>query len=49
MKMDIAATTDDRSSFFMPLSSKSNISSADFVTFKGTGQVDTSTTSPARR
>ena len=39
--MDIAATTDDRSSFFMPLSSKSNISSADFVTFREPARVDT--------
>ncbi len=41
VKMDIAATTDDRSSFFMPLSSKSNISSADFVTFREPARVDT--------
>ena len=39
--MDIAATTDDRSSFFMPLSSKSNISSADFVTFREPARADT--------
>ena len=31
--MDIAAATDEGSSFFMPLSGKSNISYADFVTF----------------
>ena len=41
VKMDIAATTDDRSSFFMPLSSKSNISSADFVTFREPARADT--------
>ena len=41
VKMDIAATTDDRSSFFMPLSNKSNISSADFVTFREPARVDT--------
>ncbi|WP_418983610.1 translocation/assembly module TamB domain-containing protein [Alistipes sp.] len=34
VEMDIAATTDDNSSFFMPLSSKSNISNADFVIFE---------------
>ena len=32
--MNITATTADRSSFYMPLSGKSNISNADFVTFK---------------
>ncbi len=31
--MDIVATSDDNSTFFMPLSNKSNISYADFVTF----------------
>jgi len=31
--MDIAATTDDNSAFYMPLSSNPNISYADFVTF----------------
>ncbi len=41
VKMDIAATTDDRSSFFMPLSNKSNISYADFVTFREPARVDT--------
>ena len=41
VKMDIAATNDARSSFFMPLSSKSNISSADFVTFREPARVDT--------
>lgn len=34
VEMDIAATTDGNSTFFMPLSSKSNISSADFVIFE---------------
>lgn len=34
VEMDIAATTDGNSSFFMPLSSKSNISNADFVIFE---------------
>ena len=32
--MDITATSDDNSSFFMPLSSKTNISDANFVTFR---------------
>ena len=41
VNMDIAATTDDRSSFFMPLSSKSNLSNADFVVFKEPVKVDT--------
>ncbi|MBD9234892.1 MAG: hypothetical protein EGR20_08505, partial [Alistipes onderdonkii] len=41
VNMDIAASTDDHSSFFMPLSSKSNISSADFVTFREPARVDT--------
>lgn len=41
VNMDIAATTDDHSSFFMPLSSKSNISYADFVTFREPVKVDT--------
>lgn len=34
VQMDISATTDDNSSFHLPLSSKSNISSAGFVTFR---------------
>ena len=33
VKMDIAATTDDNSQFFLPLSGASNISQADFVVF----------------
>lgn len=41
VKMDIAATTDDHSSFFMPLSSKSNISYADFVLFREPVKNDT--------
>ncbi|WP_295935562.1 translocation/assembly module TamB domain-containing protein [uncultured Alistipes sp.] len=41
VKMDIVATTDDNSSFFMPLSSKSNLSYADFVTFKQVEKADT--------
>ncbi len=39
--MDIAATTGDNSHFFMPLSGKSNISDADFVTFAAADQPDT--------
>ncbi len=34
VKMNITARTDDNSSFFMPLSGKSNVSAVDFVTFK---------------
>lgn len=41
VKMDIAATTDDHSSFFMPLSSKANISYADFVRFREPVKNDT--------
>lgn len=41
VNMDIAASTDDHSSFFMPLSNKSNISYADFVTFKEKPRPDT--------
>jgi len=42
VKMDIVATTDDDSSFFLPLSSKSNISQANFVTIETPKQpVDT--------
>ncbi|MFI3282207.1 MAG: translocation/assembly module TamB domain-containing protein [Rikenellaceae bacterium] len=33
VNMDITATTRDNSEFFMPLSSKSNISTAEFITF----------------
>ena len=39
--MDIVASSDDNSRFFMPLSDKSNISSADFVTFVNPNSVDT--------
>lgn len=41
VEMDIAATTDDNSTFFMPLSSKSNISNADFVIFEKPQTADT--------
>jgi len=34
VSMRITAATDDRSSFFLPMSSKSNISNADFVVFE---------------
>lgn len=33
VRMEVSASTDDNSTFFMPLSGKSNISYADFVTF----------------
>lgn len=38
--MDIAAATDDHSSFYMPLSNKSNISYADFVVFEKPAPTD---------
>ncbi|MBQ9137803.1 MAG: translocation/assembly module TamB domain-containing protein [Alistipes sp.] len=41
VKMDITATTGDNSKFFMPLTDKSNISYADFVTFAKPSAVDT--------
>ena len=34
VRMDIVATTDDDSAFFLPLSSKSNVARADFITFE---------------
>ena len=39
--MDIVASSEDNSRFYMPLSDKSNISSADFVTFVNPSSVDT--------
>ena len=39
--MEIAASTDENSTFVMPLSSKSNISSADFVVFVQPRKIDT--------
>lgn len=39
--MDIEASTERESTFFMPLSGKSNISYADFVVFEKPSQVDT--------
>ena len=41
VKMDITATSADNSKFFMPLTDKSNISYADFVTFAKPSAVDT--------
>ena len=41
VKMDINAVSGDNSKFYMPLSDKSNISSADFVTFAKPMAVDT--------
>ncbi|MBQ5634820.1 MAG: translocation/assembly module TamB domain-containing protein, partial [Alistipes sp.] len=38
---DIVASSEDNSRFYMPLSDKSNISSADFVTFVNPSSVDT--------
>lgn len=39
--MDIAASTSDNSHFYMPLTDKTSISSADFVTFESAAKVDT--------
>lgn len=41
VQLDIAARTEDNSHFYMPLSSKRNISVADFVTFKKKSLRDT--------
>lgn len=41
VNMDIMASTDGNSSFVMPLSSKSNISNADFVVFRKPAPTDT--------
>lgn len=41
VNMDITASTDGRSTFVMPLSSKSNISNADFVIFEEPEKTDT--------
>ena len=50
VKMDIAATTDDNSQFFLPLSGASNISQADFVVFRSPRmRSDTSMTYLARK
>ena len=39
--MDITASTDDDSDFFLPLSGKSNIANADFVVFERPERKDT--------
>lgn len=41
VKMDIVATTEGDSEFYMPLSGQSNVKTADFVTFVTPEQVDT--------
>lgn len=41
VNMDIAATTDDNSQFFMPLSGSTNAKVADFVTFESARRPDT--------
>ena len=41
VNMDIAAVTEDNSSFNMPLSGKTNIVNADFVTFESAARADT--------
>jgi len=42
VRMNIVASTDDNSEFYMPLSGKSNISRADFVIFESADKPDTS-------
>ena len=49
VNMDVTATTAGSSSFFMPLSGKSNISAANFVTFVEPAATDTLTTGNAVR
>ncbi|MEG1622635.1 MAG: translocation/assembly module TamB domain-containing protein [Alistipes sp.] len=42
VNLDIAAATDDNTTFYMPLSNKSNVAKADFVTFESANeQADT--------
>ena len=41
VNMDIVASTEDDSEFYMPLSSKSNVSNADFVIFESADKPDT--------
>lgn len=41
VKMDIVATTEGDSEFYMPLSGQSNVKTADFVTFVTPEQIDT--------
>lgn len=41
VKMNVNASTDDRSTFYMPLSGTSNVAKADFVTFVSPDRIDT--------
>lgn len=41
VKMNVSASTGDRSTFYMPLSGTSNVSKADFVTFVAPDRLDT--------
>ena len=41
VSMDIVASTEDNSEFYMPLSGKSNVSNADFVIFESADKPDT--------
>ncbi len=41
VRMEVNATTDDNSTFYMPLSGSSNVSKADFVTFLSADRPDT--------
>ncbi|MFI3303705.1 MAG: translocation/assembly module TamB domain-containing protein [Rikenellaceae bacterium] len=49
VKMDITATSNDNSYFFMPLMNKSNISTADFITFVQPVKRDTTSLTQRRR
>ncbi|MFI3305397.1 MAG: translocation/assembly module TamB domain-containing protein [Rikenellaceae bacterium] len=49
VKMDIAARSEDNSYFFMPLTNKSNISTADFITFVQPAKQDSVVMTERRR
>ncbi|MFI3328081.1 MAG: translocation/assembly module TamB domain-containing protein [Rikenellaceae bacterium] len=49
VKMNIAATSDDNSHFYMPLSDKSTAKSADFITFTSVDTTDYSVQAELRR
>lgn len=49
VEMDISATTDDHSTFYMPLSEQSNIQTAEFVTFVKPNLIDSTDRVAERR
>ncbi len=49
VKMNIAASSDDNSQFFMPLSDKSTAKSAEFITFTSKDTIDNSAQAELRR